>query len=610
MSVSLQVNGQTSFLRQGGEYGIVGVGTPGDQAHPAISVGRDGGYLVWQDNATASGRTLIKAQRLDAAFSSLYGSFQISGLDFGGDEVPQVALLGNGGAVVVWQRVEGAAGIFARFLKADGTFVGDEVRINPPVGSDHRTPKVAPLSNGGVVLIWSSFGADGSMAGVFGCIYSNLGVAVGEVFQVNQVVAFNQKDPSVAPLTDGGFVVTWVSEQQRFAGSVDVYGRLYSEFADPRGAEFRINTGNAMAMTPDVSGKTGGGFICSWMEMDEAVPSNNWDVVYAVHDGSGARVGAPARANSTGFGDQYSPKLSPTGEEHLLVWTSMGQDGYLEGVYGRFINPQGAVQGDEFRVNTATVERQQFPAVGADGAGRLVVVWSGWVKASAQVLANIDLQAQRFDAIRPVPVPAAPHVHGISDSSVGVAWSALHGFNLSRYEVTLDEGTTVQHSAINSLRIEGLAAGGTYGARVRYVLADGRVSDWSLQGTGTTWGADANGDGLPDDWQRLYFDKSPSAWPSPTTDTDGDGASDRAEFLAGTNPQDASSVLRSAVSASTGQLRFNWNTQPGMVYQVQVSTNLVDWSNVGPPRFAAGAGDNVPIEQTGTAGYYRVILVR
>ena len=54
---------------------------------------------------------------------------------------------------------------------------------------------------------------------------------------------------------------------------------------------------------------------------------------------------------------------------------------------------------------------------------------------------------------------------------------------------------------------------------------------------------------------------------------------------------------------------LSWNTQPGVTYQVQVTTNLTTWSNFGAPRFAAGTKDSIYVGGS-PAGYYRVMLMR
>jgi hypothetical protein len=94
------------------------------------------------------------------------------------------------------------------------------------------------------------------------------------------------------------------------------------------------------------------------------------------------------------------------------------------------------------------------------------------------------------------------------------------------------------------------------------------------------------------------------------------------EFLAGTNPTNSASVLRVLISNASQMQQFNkasgqtspgmylsWNTQPGLTYQLQMTTNFTSWSNLGSPRFAAGTGDSIYVGG-GAAGYYRVLLLR
>lgn len=132
----------------------------------------------------------------------------------------------------------------------------------------------------------------------------------------------------------------------------------------------------------------------------------------------------------------------------------------------------------------------------------------------------------------------------------------------------------------------------------------------SAVATGTTWGEDANFDGLPDDWQAAYWGPDPSKWPAPNVDSDGDGASNAQEFLAGTNPTDKSSVLKMGWLTLPSGTQLTWNTQQGLIYQVQVSNDLRQWANLGQPRFAAGKTDSIPAGSDGGKAIYRVIRVR
>ena len=143
-----------------------------------------------------------------------------------------------------------------------------------------------------------------------------------------------------------------------------------------------------------------------------------------------------------------------------------------------------------------------------------------------------------------------------------------------------------------------------------YQLSDGRRSSVSPATTAITWGADLNGDGLPDDWQIAQWGSNSSNWPSPSADSDGDGASNLSEFLAGTDPKDASSVLKTSVSRSGLQMNFSWNAQPGFIYQVQVTTDLSNWQDFGGPRFAHSTTDGILLGVGGQSSFYRVIRLR
>ena len=84
--------------------------------------------------------------------------------------------------------------------------------------------------------------------------------------------------------------------------------------------------------------------------------------------------------------------------------------------------------------------------------------------------------------------------------------------------------------------------------------------------------ADADGDLLPDAWE------SANGVSDPALDADGDGASNRAEYLAGTNPQSNASRLQSTAQALTGDvLDVAWDAVAGKLYRVSTSTDLANW---------------------------------
>jgi hypothetical protein len=91
---------------------------------------------------------------------------------------------------------------------------------------------------------------------------------------------------------------------------------------------------------------------------------------------------------------------------------------------------------------------------------------------------------------------------------------------------------------------------------------------------------DQNTNGISDLWEESFFGNVLSNHPA-LTDSDRDGFTDYAEFVAGTNPtQDTSNLrlLAPVVESSLHRMLLRWPTMPGRLYQLQgVGTN--DFSN-------------------------------
>lgn len=104
---------------------------------------------------------------------------------------------------------------------------------------------------------------------------------------------------------------------------------------------------------------------------------------------------------------------------------------------------------------------------------------------------------------------------------------------------------------------------------------------------------DANDNGLPDAWEIQYFGAAPPGRPG-TLDSDGDGLSDLAEFLAGTNPTNAASrlALNPPVSSGPGWL-LGWEASPGRAYRVLGSSDALSWSALTEWLRAAGNQQSV-----------------
>ena len=70
------------------------------------------------------------------------------------------------------------------------------------------------LNDGGFVVTWMSNNQDGSDWGIYGQRYAADGAPSGNEFLINNHTQYSQYEPSVTALADGGFVVAWQSDYQ------------------------------------------------------------------------------------------------------------------------------------------------------------------------------------------------------------------------------------------------------------------------------------------------------------------------------------------------------------------------------------------------------------
>ncbi len=634
-SVAVSVTA-AALTKSGVEYPVF-PSLPLDQALPHLSLGPTGGYIVAQDTIIDGNGLGLRARRLNADLSMGATPFSVNSITAGDQQRGKVAVLPNGGAVFVWQSSTARGNkIYARFMGPDQSFLGEEVGAADRTFGHQSDAAVAALNDGTVVVVWSEEerepAPDNRMAGIFAQRFTSEGQRLGATFRVNTVTYLNQRTPAIAALANGGFVVAWVSDEFRVRNSdyIDIAARVFDAQGNPLGEDFALNSGNEICANPSIVA-TADGFRAAWsgrtlpvrqvvsaeppvssgiistqvVSEVQGLSTNRWDVWSRTFSSAGAPAGPEVIVNSTKAGDQYSPRLLRLQTSELVLWTSFWQDGSFEGIYGRVVRG-GDFESEEFIVNTHRAFGQMFPTAGAVG-DRVLVAWSSFLSASK----GFDLVAQQFtvSADPTLPTPATPFAFALSQNEIGVTWAEIGGQGVAAYRVHVDNESTPIETTDGMLRVvrSEWAPGSTHNVRLSYRLADGRVSPLSDPVAVTTWGADTNGDSLPDDWQRENWGKQ---WPLASADSDGDGASNLSEFLAGTDPTDPASVLKVVISPRAVGLYLQWPTQPGSYYQLQTSSDLRNWTDSGGPRFAPATSDSEPMNPAGQVQYYRVIRMR
>jgi len=123
---------------------------------------------------------------------------------------------------------------------------------------------------------------------------------------------------------------------------------------------------------------------------------------------------------------------------------------------------------------------------------------------------------------------------------------------------------------------------------------------------------DTDRNGLPDWWELMYFGHLTGT--DPYADPDHDGANNLDEWLAGTNPTNASSVLKLTVPKGhpTNGFVMQWPSAAGRFYRVQRATNLaVGFNTLVQTNIAATPPTNTVVDSAtlpGTTRTYRLEL--
>jgi hypothetical protein len=208
---------------------------------------------------------------------------------------------------------------------------------------------------------------------------------IGSEFRVNTTTTGDQGYPDVA-MCRTGFVVVWQGDSG--GGNLDVFGQLFDVFGTPHGAEFRVNTyTTSQQRFPTVAGDFSGGFVVTWSSQGQEGPESIFARLYG---SSGAPIGAEFRVNSYTSASATGAAVGSDGAgDFVVVWSQT--DGSSQGVFAHRYRASGASLGDEFRLNAVTTDDQTAPRIALDASGGFVVVWQA-------PASSPDVVGRRLDA--------------------------------------------------------------------------------------------------------------------------------------------------------------------------------------------------------------------
>ncbi|MBB3017929.1 Ca2+-binding RTX toxin-like protein [Microvirga lupini] len=258
----------------GGAFSGAGILGSGVDEIPRLTALANGEFMIaWYDRAENSFDSRHLAYRYSSTGSlNILAAIDMEYKSAGGD----VTGLKNGGyaqAVTVLDTSSYSDGsgksIYMNFYR-DGrdTYISEHGRVNVSTDGDQHQVSAVTLSNGNVVFVWTdeNTAADGSGSCVKARIFTGLGKPMTGEILVNTTKAGYQHSPVIEALSDGGFVIAFVS---RLGTDHDIRVATFNADGGRRGDDFLAKGSSAGNQTdPSLAALKDGRFVVSWTDQD------------------------------------------------------------------------------------------------------------------------------------------------------------------------------------------------------------------------------------------------------------------------------------------------------------------------------------------------------
>lgn len=314
----------------------------------------------------------------------------------------RVAVLTDGTFVVVWTDFGPdliGGDVKARRFDATGAPISDEIVIAGGAGYQDY-PYVCATSNGGFMVVFEGFGAMLPGGGTTEDVYLAQ-VSGGNnitTHRLNTQLPNAQYDPEIVRLNDSRFVVTWEE-----SNSENRYYRLLDAAGFPTGSDVLMpGAGGTGFLDPSIVALKDGGFASVWAGTASAsTPPGgvSTDVYIQFFTTASLTAGSVIRVNQTLTSNQETPDVVTLASGRVLVtWVdgSTSNDGDSTCIKARLFDGVGNAVGVEFIVNTTFTASQTGPRAVAMRDGSFVVAWlddSGIGSGAGSI------RAQHFDGL-------------------------------------------------------------------------------------------------------------------------------------------------------------------------------------------------------------------
>ena len=202
--------------------------------------------VIWHSTGrTSEVNEDIRGQILDRQGNKIGDEFTLNSTTVNSQNFPAITKSDEGGFFASWTSMEqdsSGGAVIARKFDSSGNAVTDEVIVNSYTSGNQTNPEIVKLADGNVVLSWMSYGQDGSGYGLYSQILDQSLSKIEGEFLVNSETSGNQAYHSMAPLSNGSFVVVWENSNSSNRSDHTLKGKIFNPDGSKNGFEFKVNT--------------------------------------------------------------------------------------------------------------------------------------------------------------------------------------------------------------------------------------------------------------------------------------------------------------------------------------------------------------------------------
>ena len=364
------------FNQSGAQIGEQFNMRPGWNHHADIAVSADGGF--WVSGNVAQDAIYIKKISSDGI--DLIADVKIDRDVFQAD--PTITILQDQRVLVTWNEESetGSNDIYAQLVSDSGVLLGEAFLINQNTNNNQLGQEVTALADGGFAITWQSENQDGDGYGIIVRQFDNELIGTDEII-VNEITLGDQTDPTITADSEGGFLVGWTDNIHINGGAV--YAQRFDTAANKIGSNIHLNDDGVIDLNNskdvEIAELQDGSFVAAWDAWSgtrdiyaRKIADEEVQPILPIDDSFVSRL------NITTSGEQQNPVVTglPNGN-FVVVWADRaGNDGSEGGIFAQIYTSQFETVGAEFIINSYTDYWQTRPEVSSTSSGDFLVTWA------------------------------------------------------------------------------------------------------------------------------------------------------------------------------------------------------------------------------------------